>query len=131
MRGEVYPALYRTGGGAVARLSAERVADPSTVAAEWAELGEPITITGNALAKYADIFHHAGQIAPESLWPVTGEGVLAAYVRAAANGAPGDGDPGSLLPIYTRLSDAEENERIRTDGGLPDCGVVGPGSAER
>lgn len=142
MRGEVYPALYRTAGGAVERLSAERVADPAIVAAEWAELGEPMTITGNALAKYADVFHHAGQIAPESFWPVSGAGVLAAYARAVAHGATGDGVPGSLLPIYTRLSDAEENERIRAgialessaggpDCGLPDCGVVGPGSAER
>lgn len=157
MRGEVYPALYRTGGGAVERLSAERVADPATVAAQWAELGEPMTITGNALAKYADIFHHAGQIASESLWPVSGAGALAAYARAVAHGTTGDGEPGAVLPIYTRLSDAEENERIRAvivggssvgessagspDSGLqagglqasdlPDCGVVGPGSAER
>lgn len=151
MRGEVYPALYRAGGGALTRLTPERVADPATIADEWAELGEPMIIAGNALTKYADVFHRAGQLAPESQWPVSGEGVLAAYVRAVADGTAGSGDPGVLLPVYTRLSDAEENERIRagldlgrdsgpgaaagasagSDGDLPDCGVAGPQGGER
>ena len=42
--------------------------------------------------------------------------------------ALGSGEPGALLPVYTRLSDAEVNERVRA--GLaalqtPDSGVAG------
>ena len=40
------------------------------------------------------------------LWWPSGEGLLLAH-------AAGDGDPARVLPIYTRLSDAEENERKR------------------
>ncbi|PKQ30079.1 MAG: tRNA (adenosine(37)-N6)-threonylcarbamoyltransferase complex dimerization subunit type 1 TsaB [Actinobacteria bacterium HGW-Actinobacteria-10] len=129
MRGEVYPALYRATGDSVERLSAERVADPAQVAREWERLGEPIVITGNALGKYADLFDGVGTLAPEALRPVLGGGLLAAYERAIADGSLGDGDPGVLLPVYTRLSDAEENERARIgscESSLPDNGVAGP-----
>ena len=69
-------------------------------------------ILGDALVKYADIFEPLGALADESLWAVSGRGLLLAE-RAGGN-------PATLLPVYTRLSDAEENERIRLakeDGG--------------
>lgn len=133
MRGEVYPALYRVAGGSVERLTPHRVAAPDVVAREWATLEERPLLAGNALAKYADVFADVGKVAPEPRWAVSGAGVLSAWAAALASGTAGGGDVGALLPIYTRLSDAEENERAR--GGAqtpatPDSGVAGPGAGE-
>jgi len=128
MRGEVYPALYRIACGYVERLTPEAVAPPERIAQEWAALDEPLLIAGNGLVKYADRFGEVGRLAPPESWSVTGEGLLAAYAAHLVSGHAGSGDPGALLPIYTRLSDAEENERTRAVGSdLPDSGVAGPG----
>ncbi len=97
-------------------------------------------ILGDALVKYRDIFEPVGPVCDEELWAVSGTGLLLAaqaglkagaidvtdsawhgQSNAAAAHAAGDsapvalrpGDPSVLLPVYTRLSDAEENERIR------------------
>jgi N6-L-threonylcarbamoyladenine synthase len=52
------------------------------------------------------------------LWMPTGAGLLRAFEDACARGVEGTGEAGTLLPLYTRLSDAEENERKRlADGG--------------
>jgi tRNA threonylcarbamoyl adenosine modification protein YeaZ len=136
MRGEVYPALFRCGGGRAARLAPDRVAKPGDVADEWASgLGEPVLLCGNGLAKYEEIFSaalggSAAFTAEESWWP-TGAGLFAALAGSDAGvaGALEQGDAGSLLPIYTRLSDAEENERARAGvtAVLPDSGVAGNG----
>lgn len=76
------------------------------------------TIAGDALRKYADLFEPLGAFAEEGLWTPTGEGLLLAF-QAAWRTAGFDaldaqaGNPAFALPVYTRLSDAEENERIR------------------
>lgn len=76
------------------------------------------TIAGDALRKYADLFEPLGSFAEEGLWTPTGEGLLLAF-QAAWRTAGFDvldaqaGNPAFALPVYTRLSDAEENERIR------------------
>ena len=76
------------------------------------------TIAGDALHKYADLFEPLGSFAEENLWTPTGEGLLLAF-QAAWRTAGFDaldaqaGNPAFALPVYTRLSDAEENERIR------------------
>jgi N6-L-threonylcarbamoyladenine synthase/protein kinase Bud32 len=124
MRKEVYPALFRCRGGRVKRLTTYEVTAPEVVAARWAtETGdERILLAGNGLAKYADIFTDAlgdrAQLTPRADWTPTGASLLLhAYAGASApSGAgpeAGDGDPGTLLPIYTRLSDAEEAERAK------------------
>jgi hypothetical protein len=49
---------------------------------------------------------------------------------ALLTGEVGSGDPGELLPIYTRLSDAEENEAARAANASdapPASGVAGDG----
>jgi N6-L-threonylcarbamoyladenine synthase/protein kinase Bud32 len=95
------------------------VADPACVALEWAsELeGRGVMLAGNGLRKYAAVFAEAlgpqAEVLPEQAWHPGGRGVLRAFGEALRAGAAGDGEPGSLLPIYTRLSDAEEGERIR------------------
>jgi N6-L-threonylcarbamoyladenine synthase len=132
MRREVYPALYRSSSGDLTRLSPGAVASPSAVAEEWAALGEPILLTGNGLRKYAGVFTGAlggaAVLAPDALWTPTGESLLMADWRAMSRGAHGDGDPGTVLPVYTRLSDAEEAERARSGSRAPApaSGVAGP-----
>ncbi len=78
----------------------------------------PVLVAGDALAKYADLFAGVGEFLPEELWTPGGEGLLLALQDAWRRGEadPFDAmrhDPGKLLPVYTRLSDAEENERKR------------------
>ena len=78
------------------------------------------------MRKYGDLFAGAGRLLPEALWTPTGAGLLLALQAAWRAGEcdPFDAarhDPGLLLPVYTRLSDAEENERRRlaqVDGAL-------------
>ena len=134
MRGEVYPALFRCGGGRAERLTPDRVAKPTDVAAEWAELPHPLLLAGNGLRKYAEIFGEAlGQkvrIADEELWPPYAFGLFGAWVVGLGSQDKLSGDAATLLPIYTRLSDAEENERARvsSDGAAtPNSGVAGGG----
>lgn len=133
MRREVYPALYRLAGSGVERLGADEVGPPAASAAAWAARGEPVLLAGNGLRKYADVFRDAmggsALVAPEALWTPTGESLLMAAWRAAAAGRLGDGDFATLLPVYTRLSDAEEAERARSGAGLEGAhpsGVAGP-----
>lgn len=147
MRGEVYPALFRVEAEQVVRLTPDLVAHPAEVARQWADStviaeaaagGDPLRIAGNGLRKYREMFESSlgdiAEITPEDLWWPSGDGLLAAYADAIRRGDEGSGDPGELLPIYTRLSDAEENERARRfspDGsGVHPSGVVGPGGGE-
>lgn len=133
MRKEVYPVLFDLGANGPVRLTSDTVVKAARVH-EWiaealaalnagesassarAEEAEAeaadastapfdIQILGDALVKYRDTFETLGVILPEALWAVSGRGLL----RAPRMG----GNPATLLPVYTRLSDAEENERIR------------------
>ncbi|MDO8914598.1 MAG: tRNA (adenosine(37)-N6)-threonylcarbamoyltransferase complex dimerization subunit type 1 TsaB [Coriobacteriia bacterium] len=135
MRREVYPALFRCEGGSVIRLAPDSVARPFDVATRWAaELDEPVLLAGDGLAKYMDVFAAAlgarAEIAPPAMWGPTGGSLLQAAWR---NGAPSqDGRAATVLPIYTRLSDAEEAERDRVVGPyLPGSGVAGPDAGVR
>jgi bifunctional N6-L-threonylcarbamoyladenine synthase / protein kinase Bud32 len=133
MRREVYPALYRLADGAIERLSSDEVAGPAAVAASWAALAEPVLLAGNGLHKYADVFREAmgerASFAPEALWTPTGESLLMTSWRYSTRGAAGDGEVGTLLPVYTRLSDAEEAERCGSGAARlreHPSGVAGP-----
>lgn len=65
---------------------------------------------------------------PRELWWPTGEGVLLAAACPEGLAAAGSTDPAAVLPVYTRLSDAEENERRRlglaesVNTGITRCG---------
>ena len=143
MRGEVYPALFRLASGAVERLTGDRVTFPDEVAAEWADLDEPIYLSGNALGKHAAVFERAlgarARIVDERLWVPDGpslvdaawsaEGPLspAAIASLSAEEALAAVYPAILQPIYTRLSDAEEAERTGARRRpVPETGVAGP-----
>ena len=124
MRGEIYPGIYQLDeAGAHRTFTTETVVKADVCVADWSSRANTaqLTLTGNGLLKYRGRFEEAGfspeQFTSEDAWWPTGEGLLCAAVEADVFGAvPAvgtPGDPALVLPIYTRLSDAEENERTR------------------
>ncbi len=80
--------------------------------------GQRLLLAGDALKKYRDLFAPCGEALPENTWTPTGAGLLLALQAAWRSGEcdPFDAarhNPAFALPVYTRLSDAEENERAR------------------
>ena len=137
MRGEVYPALFTCGGGRVQRLTPDLVAKPDVAMRRFAQHGGRLLLVGNGLKKYAPVFldglGDAATLADESRQAPSPGGLILAWVAARDADELGDGDPGAILPVYTRLSDAEEAERDRA--GLPrlespDSGVAGSDVAQ-
>ena len=117
MRKEVYPVRYALGEAGPARRGADRVATAEEAAAEAAAEGG-LLIAGDALRKYAALFEPAGELLPEATWTPTGAGLLRALEAAWRAGECDPLDaarhhPAFALPVYTRLSDAEEAERSR------------------
>ena len=111
MRGEVYPARYTLDGeGAHRCFEREHVVKAAVALAEWRVESDwaEVRLTGDGLVRYGKLLDEAetARCLERDLWWPTGEGLL------LADGT-GDGDPAGVLPIYTRLSDAEENERKR------------------
>ena len=91
-------------------------ADPAEGDA-WPQVSARLLV-GDALKKYGELFAGCGAALPAELWTPTGRGLLLALQAAwrAGEADPLDArrhDPAFALPVYTRLSDAEENERIR------------------
>ena len=135
MRKEVYPVRYALSDAGAQRLEADRVVKAQVAADELvgacagvagAAAGEcaegaaagALQLAGDGLKKYAELFAPAGTLLPEDMWAPTGAGLLLALQAAwrAGSADPLDAarhNPAYVLPVYTRLSDAEENERIR------------------
>ena len=129
MRKEVYPARFSLFDEGARRSNADRVVKAEAFAEELAaesrrdgecEAGSALDllIMGDGLVKYRELYEPCGQVLDRSLWESTGTGLLLALQHAWRSGEadPLDAarhDPGLLLPVYTRLSDAEENERIK------------------
>lgn len=120
MRKEVYPVRYMLTDGGVERLNTDfvmKAAKLSTWLGYASSQESAPLITGDGLKKYADLCKGCGTLAQDYRYP-TGKGLLLA---AQALWRLGDvdfsdsltGDPCVLLPVYTRLSDAEEAERLR------------------
>lgn len=98
------------------RLGTVADADPAEGDA-WPQVSARL-LCGDALKKYGELFEGCGAALPAELWMPTGRGLLLALQAAwrAGEADPLDArrhDPAFALPVYTRLSDAEENERIR------------------
>ncbi len=120
MRGEVYPALYQLDEAGVHRLfEREHVVKAADAVAAWAarDDADALQLTGDGLVRYGAVFDEAGltRRVDRSLWWPSGDGLLDAWcaARGEAGSTVANGDPALVLPIYTRLSDAEENERRR------------------
>lgn len=117
MRKEVYPVRYRITDEGVERLNSDLVMKAAELPS-WLGGESCQRIVGDALKKYADLCEGCGTVAPEGERYPTGVGLLLAAQQAWKEGAfdPDNvslGDPCALLPVYTRLSDAEEHERIK------------------
>lgn len=123
MRGEVYPGIYTLDDeGAHRTFASETVQKADACVADWCARDDAaeLMLTGNGLIKYRTKYEAAGfrRFVDESLWFPTGYALaLAAAQQTAAHPwdpkTCGTGDPALVLPVYTRLSDAEENERQR------------------
>ncbi|MBE6470009.1 MAG: tRNA (adenosine(37)-N6)-threonylcarbamoyltransferase complex dimerization subunit type 1 TsaB, partial [Coriobacteriaceae bacterium] len=120
MRGEVYPALYElTDKGAARLFERERVLKAAAAVREWQALpfAGDLQLTGDGLVRYGGLFEEAGLMAhalPRELWWPSGAGLIDAFAAGQQGRIDlGGGDPAMVLPVYTRLSDAEENERRR------------------
>lgn len=134
MRGEVYPGIYQLhDSGASRSFAAETVSKAADAAQAWASAfagrQQSILLAGDGLVKYREIFCDAGftSIADPALWRPSGEGLLRAFIASMRldpehSAAHLSGEAATVLPIYTRLSDAEENERRR-------LGMAEPASA--
>ncbi len=120
MRHEVYPMCYEVSDEGVTRtgLTCDRVVKVEAAAEELAVKPADV-ICGDALTKYAEAFAPcAREVADRALWTPSGEGLLRAL---EAMWRAGECDPFDAalhaahfaLPVYTRLSDAEEAERVR------------------
>lgn len=114
MRKEVYPVRYGLEDAGIVRLEADTVAKPAEVAKKWAEVEGHLLLTGDGLKKFADLFDDASfELLPEELWMPDAQGVLRACEQGLRDGSAGSGDAASLVPVYTRMSDAEEHEQER------------------
>ncbi|MBO7673539.1 MAG: tRNA (adenosine(37)-N6)-threonylcarbamoyltransferase complex transferase subunit TsaD [Atopobiaceae bacterium] len=131
MRGEVYPGIYELDNQGVRRaFASETVQKIDACVAEWAARSDrdELFLTGNGLVKYQDKFEAADfwGFLRESVWFPTAEALVWAWARDTAGrgeSPQNSGDPALVLPVYTRLSDAEENERQR-------LGMAAPASVE-
>lgn len=117
MRKEVYPVRYHVTDSGIERLNSDTVMKAAALP-EWLGNGSDQRIVGDALKKYSALCEGHGNIAGEEERYPTGTGLLLAAQEAWAEGTfdPDGGvlgDPCALLPVYTRLSDAEEHERIK------------------
>ena len=117
MRGEVYPGIYVLDEkGAHRTFASETVQKVDECVASWANRADArdLLLTGNGLIKYRDRFEAGGLLrhCDEALWFPTGESLLYGFKGSAPVTMHGL-DPALVLPVYTRLSDAEENERKR------------------
>ena len=106
-----------------AELRAEHTARPRELSCsgEFVVASLPaqrLLLAGDALKKYRDLFASCGEVLPGDTWTPTGAGLLLALQAAwrSEECDPFDTarhNPAFALPVYTRLSDAEENERAR------------------
>lgn len=124
MRKEVYPGVYDLTDIGVTRLfSRERVLKVDAAIEELLtrQDKDSLIFTGDGLVKYKDKFIEAGlrNICDESLWYASSQGLVYAFYQASLAHELGSGDPALVLPVYTRLSDAEENERIQLGMNAP------------
>ncbi len=129
MRGEVYPGIYTLDDDGVRRqFLTETVCKADACVGEWSSRGDRdrLILTGNGLIKYKARFETAGftRFVDEKDWHPSGEGLLLAAASPARYSVDETGDPALVLPIYTRLSDAEENERVRLGLSTPESVMV-------
>ena len=119
MRKEVYPLRYSIDDEGIKRLDNDASVKADLAAAELEESCPAIDyVCGDALEKYASLYEHIAPSVEKQLWTPQGRGLLLALQDWWRKGIvdPLDAtlhNPAFALPVYTRLSDAEEAERVR------------------
>ncbi|MDO5043701.1 MAG: tRNA (adenosine(37)-N6)-threonylcarbamoyltransferase complex transferase subunit TsaD [Coriobacteriia bacterium] len=117
MRKEVYPARYTIDKHKVERHFEAHSVIKFTELLDYLSTQDLSTIlfAGDALFKFKDeLAKLKVNFVDEHLWYPSSKGLMLALKDMLDEHAGVlEGDPGLLLPIYTRLSDAEENERIK------------------
>ena len=98
--------------------SVQTVAPSSAAPADGPDATVFDYVTGDVLVKYEEVLTPLGAVLSRELWEPTGRGLLLAVQALWQTGEADPFDavrhnPAFALPVYTRLSDAEENERIR------------------
>ena len=131
MRGEVYPVRYKLDKQGAKRVDPLTVIKANALAEKWQGLETSLVLAGDALYKYKELFS-AFALLEEAHWRPRGSGLLKAFEELPRD----NGSLATLLPVYTRLSDAEENERKRLASGgaiaqgalteIPASGVAWP-----
>lgn len=124
----------RSDGGFFVMAAADAAA---WAAARLGDVAERVLVTGDGLVKHRTTFENAlpaAAIAPSSHWYPRASALMALAAAAGVDGsgagrgaAAADVACGQVLPIYTRLSDAEEHERVRSVG---DPSRRGPGDSD-
>lgn len=115
MRGEVYPAFYEIDSFGCVRLTSDRVVSVDAFFEDFSSKSVD-AIAGDGLVKHADKVGAGLEILPKETWNPTGKSLLELVRIKYFEEESGLFDINkhnahSLLPIYTRLSDAEEIER--------------------
>jgi tRNA threonylcarbamoyladenosine biosynthesis protein TsaB len=119
-KNEVYTGLYRTVAGWLELLEAPRAMPPSALAEELRDgSASPVVFVGDAVGRFGPIFSEIlggrARLAPADLRlpSAVTVGELAAAALERGEGA----DPGSLVPLYVRPSEAELARERRKGAG--------------
>ncbi len=108
-RGEVYAALYEVAADSK-RITDFRPLSPEALAYELIELDARVIMVGDGISAYRDIFEgHLGSkvfFAPRDFWWPRGVDLAAIALERLSRGE--SDSPFELVPIYARLSQAEE-----------------------
>lgn len=119
MRHEIYFALYESTKTGIKRLSSNKVLKAEKAAEEALDIAakvDKLTVTGDALHKYFDMFEGLN-IADQKLWTIGDNLQIDKIISDAKINLESldefrnNYNPATVLPVYTRLSDAEESER--------------------
>lgn len=130
MRKEIYPAVVRITRGQVERMRGDYVGKPSEVMpeviSELIERGyvtgkDDLRVLGSGLDKHFDAISEALEAASitcvfdeDNANHVTGEGLIRAHIADYVKDPfTNTGEIADVLPIYTRMSDAEEAEKLK------------------
>jgi tRNA threonylcarbamoyladenosine biosynthesis protein TsaB len=121
-KGEVYAALYRTGGGGLEPLMPARAVAPETLVAELRDaVPTPVVFLGDGVGALAPWL--ARTLGPRALLAPAGLRLPSAVtvgelgLRALARGEAVD--PAALVPLYLRPSEAELARERRHGAGRP------------
>ena len=121
-KNEVYTGLYRTLTGRLEILEAPRAMPPATLAEELRDgPGGPVVLVGDAVGRFGRIFSEIlgarACLAPPDLRLPSA--VTVGEMATEALGRGETGDPGNLVPLYVRPSEAELARERRQGAGRP------------